>query len=197
MSKRNYELEKEIELFIGNYISSHTCSPSVREIAAHFNCAPSNIMRYLIRLEEEGKIRRIGTREFALRMDTSFIQIPLLGQIACGSPIFADQNIESYIPMNKSFVGVGEYFALNAKGDSMIEVGIDDGDIVIVRIQNYANEGDIVVALLNDEATLKRYYLDRKSKKIILHPENKTMEDIIVDDVEIQGVATKIIKSLR
>ena len=197
MSRRNYELEEEIIKFITNYVSINMCSPSVREIADRFNCAPSNIARYLARLDEEGKLKRIGTRNLETFNLDNVVQIPLVGQIACGVPIFASQNIDSYIPMPKSVVGVGEYFALTAKGDSMIDAGIDDGDIVIVKIQNTAIEGQIVVALIDDEATLKRYYLDHKNNRVILHPENKTMEDIILDDIVIQGIATKIIKNVR
>ena len=197
MSQRNYELENEIVQYITSYVSINMCSPTVREIAEKFNCAPSNIARYLARLDEEGKLKRVGTRQFETFSSVNTVQVPLVGQIACGSPILASQNIDTYIPMPKSVVGVGEFFALTAKGDSMIDAGIDDGDIVIVRIQNYATEGQIIVALLDDEATLKRYYLDRKHRSVILHPENKDYEDIVVGDVEIQGVAIKIIKSVR
>ena len=197
MSKRNYDLENDIVEYITSYVSINMCSPSVREIADRFNCAPSNIARYLARLDEEGRLKRNGTRQIETFNLDNTVQVPLVGQIACGSPILASQNIDSYIPMPKSVVGVGEFFALTAKGDSMIEAGIDDGDIVIVKIQNYAMEGQIVVALLDDEATLKRYYLDRKHHSVILHPENKDYEDIIVGDVEIQGIAIKVIKSVR
>ena len=93
-------------------------------------------------------------------------------------------------------VGSGKFFALVAKGNSMINAGISDGDIVIIRLQNSAEEGQIVIARVDDEATLKRYYLDRKNKRIRLHPENDEMQDMFYDQVDIQGVAVKVIKDL-
>lgn len=198
MSVRNFELEERIVDYIQEYIDEYSVSPTVREIANNFGCAPSNIQRYIDRLSSEGKLNRLGTRQFETKLNNSpLIHIPLVGVIACGSPILAEQNIQSYIPMRRSIVGIGEFFALTAKGDSMVDAGIDDGDIVIVKIQNYALEGQIIVALIDDEATLKRYFIDRKKKCIRLHPENKKYEDILLNNVLIQGVATKIIKSLE
>lgn len=198
MSVRNFELEERIVSYIQGYIDEYSVSPTVREIATYCGCAPSNIQRYIDRLTNEGKLNRLGTRQFETKLnDSPMIHIPLVGVIACGTPILAEQNIQSYIPMRRSIVGIGEFFALTAKGDSMIDAGIEEGDIVIVKIQNYALDGQIVVALIDDEATLKRYYIDRKNKCIRLHPENKKYDDILLKDVLIQGVATKIIKSLE
>lgn len=198
MSKRNYKLEEKILNYIEEYISFNYASPSVREIASYCKCAPSNIQRYIDRLTLEGKISRLGTRKFETKLNASpMVNIPLVGTIACGAPIYASENIESYVPLPQSIIGIGEFFALNAKGDSMKDAGINDGDIVIVRIQNYAYDGQIVVALIDDEATLKRYYYDRRRKCIKLHPENKAYDDIHLDDVIIQGVAIKTIKSLE
>jgi len=126
-----------------------------------------------------------------------FMSMPVVGTIACGTPILAEENIESYLSISGKFLGPGVFFVLVAKGDSMINAGIDNGDYVIVRQQNSADEGQIVVALVEDgECTLKRYYKDEKRKKIRLHPENNEMEDMYFDTISIQGVAVKVIKNL-
>lgn len=125
-------------------------------------------------------------------------QLPIVGDIACGTPILAEQNIESYLTISGDFLGTGAYFVLMAKGDSMINAGIESGDYVVVRQQQTAEEGQIVVAMVNDsECTLKRYYKDRKHKQIRLHPENDEMEDMYFDNIEIQGIAVKVIKNLE
>ena len=125
-------------------------------------------------------------------------QLPIVGDIACGTPILAEQNIESYLTISGDFLGTGNYFVLMAKGNSMINVGINDGDYVVVRQQSSADEGQIVVAMVEDsECTLKRYYKDRRRKKIRLHPENDDMDDMYFDNIEIQGVAIKVIKNLE
>ena len=121
---------------------------------------------------------------------------PILGSIACGIPKFAEENIEEYVKLPVSLFGSGDFFILKAYGDSMIESGIADGDLVLIRQQNSAEEGQIVVALVEDEATLKRYYPEPKQHRIRLHPENSQMDDIYVDNCEIQGIAVKVLKDL-
>ena len=120
----------------------------------------------------------------------------VLGSVACGVPRFAEENIEEYVRLPVSLFGSGDFYILRAVGDSMIGVGIDDGDLVLVRQQNYAEAGQIVVALVEDEATLKRYYPEPENKRVRLHPENDSMSDIYVDECLIQGVAVKVIKNL-
>ena len=125
------------------------------------------------------------------------IHFPILGRIACGIPKFAEENIEEYVRLPVALFGKGNFFILRAYGDSMIEAGIDDGDLVLIRQQNYADEGQIVVALMEDDATLKRYYPEPENQRIRLHPENSRMDDIYVDYCEIQGVAVKVLKDLE
>lgn len=110
--------------------------------------------------------------------------------------LLAEQNIEYYVPIPKSQIGNGKHYILTANGNSMINAGINDGDKVLIRIQSTAEEGQIVVARVDDEATLKRYYIDREKQKVRLHPENNRMKDIYVDNIEIQGIAITITKSL-
>lgn len=175
--------------------------PTVREIADHVSLATSTTFKYLTAMEERGLITKDGSRygiqTSSMKKVMDGVILPVVGEIACGTPILAEENIESYLTISGSFLGSGDYFVLKAHGNSMIKVGVSDGDYVIVRKQSTADEGSIVVAMVDDgECTLKRYYIDRKKRKIRLHPENDEMEDMYFDRVEIQGVAIKVIKNL-
>lgn len=125
------------------------------------------------------------------------IYIPLYGEIPCGTPNFLDDELGGYLEIPENMIGQGEFFVLRAKGDSMIEAGIDDGDLVIVKKQNYAEESQIVVAYIDGETTLKRFYKNGKQKLVELRPENREYKPIYVSDCLIFGVAVKIIKDLK
>ena len=176
--------------------------PSLREIAEEVGLDKSNVSRYLAEMEKRGLISRsggfYGIETLSMqKASRSLRYLPIVGEVACGTPILAEENIESYITISADFLGVGEYFVLRAHGDSMIDAGIVSGDYVIVRRQASADEGDIVVAMVEGgECTLKKYFKDKKSRKIILRPMNSEMEDMLFDEVEIQGVAVKVIKSI-
>ena len=129
---------------------------------------------------------KITTERIAKSKENS-VSIPLIGSVSCGQPLLSEESVESYIRIPTEWLGSGEYFLLRANGDSMINAGIDDDDIVIVRKASEADDGDIVVALVDNENTLKRLYRDEKHRKIILHPENPNYEDIVVESCEIQG----------
>ena len=132
------------------------------------------------------------------KVTTRLRQLPVVGDVACGTPILAEQNIESYFTMSGNILGSGDFFILRAKGDSMINVDIHDGDYVVIRQQDTAEDGQVVAALVNDgECTLKRFYRDTKTKTYRLHPENDNMEDMIFDKVNIQGVAVMILRNLK
>jgi repressor LexA len=130
------------------------------------------------------------------KVNTDIAQTAIVGSVPCGSPQYEEENIEEYISLPTAIFGKGDFFILRASGNSMIEAGIDDGDLVVVKKQLYADDGDIVVALVDNQNTLKRFYRDNDNRKVILHPENKRMKDIVVDDCFIQGVACHVIKSL-
>ena len=177
--------------------------PSVQEIADYIGIAKSSASRYLSLMESRGLVKRgdayysIQTLKIQKAMK-NVQQLPIVGDIDCGTPILAEQNIESYLTISGDFLGTGNFFVLMAKGNSMINVGIEDGDYVVIRQQPSADEGQIIVAMTEDgECTLKRYYKDRRRKKIRLHPENDEMEDMYYDNIEIQGVAVKVIKNLE
>lgn len=199
MIKRSEKLMSRIIEFAEEYYLQNNASPSVRAIAGEFNINASTAYRYLVEMNERGLItydgRSIGTEKInKIRSGSGTIKVPLVGRIACGIPNLAEENIEEYVSLPRSMFGDGEFFILRASGESMIDAGIETGDLVVIRKQTCAEDGQIVVALVEDEATLKRLY--REEGKVRLHPENAGMDDIIVDDCIIQGVAVKVIKDL-
>ena len=205
MRTKNQEIISEILSYVDRVYDKENKAPSMQEIADRIGLSKSMVSRYISFMVEKGLIER-GTGHYSLI--TPYIKkvmpgnqrVPIVGNIACGTPILAEENIESYLTISGSFLGIGEHFVLIAKGDSMINVGINDGDYVVIRKQNTASEGQIIVALIeNEEATLKRFYIDKRKKKIRLHPENDSMKDMYYDipSVSIQGVAVKVIKNLE
>lgn len=202
MRTKNLDLMEQIIKFIEKYHSINGRSPSIREIANALQISKSCAGKYLNDMvsknliKNNGGSRGIMTVKMA-KTNSSVCNLPVVGSIACGTPLLAEENIEQYIPISKELLGAGEYFILRANGESMIDIGINDGDFVIVRKQESAEEGQIIVALIDNETTLKRYYIDRKKKKVRLHPENKDMEDMYSDSVVVQGVAVKVIKDIQ
>jgi repressor LexA len=181
--------DKEIEVF--NYIKSRLSdgfSPSVREImdAMGFK-STSTAHRYIEALVAEGLIEKTGNLNRTLSLPgSSTASVPILGTVTAGQPITAVQDITGYVGFEAPGKDPAELFALKIRGESMINAGILDGDIVIVERVNYADNGDIVVAFIDGEdATVKRFYKERGHFR--LQPENDTMEPIIVDEVEVLG----------
>lgn len=185
--------------FIDDYIDNYGRSPSTQEIASGTGLSPATVSRYLSRMREDGIIDYSGHRNIVTKRNsaTETNAVPVLGSVSCGIPKFAEENIEEYVKLPVSLFGKGDFFLLRASGNSMIDAGIDSGDLVLVRRQDYAAPGQIVVALMEEEATLKRYYPEPQNGYIRLHPENKDMVDIIVDRCLIQGVAVHVIKELN
>ena len=186
--------QKEILEYIKSEILKKGYPPSVREICEAVSLkSTSSVHSHLETLEKNGYIRRDPTKPRAIEiMDDSFqmvrtemVSLPVIGQVAAGLPILAQENIETYFPVPAEFVPSGESFILNVKGDSMINAGIFSGDQVFVNSCNTARNGEIVVALIDDSATVKTYY--KEDGHIRLQPENDTMDPIIVDDCQILG----------
>lgn len=199
MRSKSKSRMNEIKKFIENYYIKEYRSPSITEIAKAVSIARSTAHAYLVEMNDQGMISYHGKdirTELIEKIKPNVTRAAILGSISCGVPNFAEENIEEYVSLPESMFGKGEFFILKAKGESMIEVGIEEGDLVVIKAQNYAEEGQIVVALVEDEATLKRFYKDKKTNRVRLHPENSKMEDIIVDNCIIQGVAVKVIKDL-
>ncbi len=197
MRSKSNEVKKQIVEFVNKYYCEHNNTPSNTQIAEAIGRSRGNIHNYLIEMSEEGMLSYSGREirtEFMKKHEFGGTKAAILGSIACGPLNFAEENIEEYVSLPESLFGKGEFFILRARGNSMIEAGIDEGDLVIIRKQDTAQNGQIVVALVEDEATLKRFY--KEEGGIRLHPENHTMEDILVDNCMIQGVAVKVVKNL-
>lgn len=198
MRSKNPELMVQIMEYIDDYYSKHCSSPSVRTIAAGVGTSKSTVQRYLVAMNEDGMLSYDG-KELIIdkirKTNKSTVNVAVVGSIACGISNLAEENIEEYVSLPKSMFGEGEFIILRANGESMVDAGIETGDLVVIRKQSCAEDGQIVVALVDDEATLKRLYRD--NEKIRLHPENKDMDDIIADDCIIQGVAVKVIKDIH
>ena len=201
MRNKNQEYFTLLERFIDSYIDSQGISPSTREIAAGTGLSLATVSRYLSYMRENGMINYVGQRSIITQRKrmTSIgsNKVPLLGAVSCGIPKFAEGNIEEYVQLPTAIFGKGDFFLLRSSGDSMIEAGIDDGDLVLLRHQDHADPGQIVVALIGeDEATLKRFYPEPSKGIIRLHPENPALDDIIVESCAIQGVAVHVVKAL-
>lgn len=169
------------------------------QIAEAVGTVKSNVYKYLSEMEDRGILTR-SKREIeindTIQASPELNRVPILGNVSCGLPEYTEENFEEYVPLPVALFGQGDFYLLRASGNSMIEAGIDPGDLVVVRKQNTAEEGDIVVALVDNETTLKRFYRDKKHRCIRLHPENSKMKDIYVQDCTIQGVAQNVIKAL-
>lgn len=207
MRAQNDERKMEVYRFVNDFMREKGVCPTTQEIGDRLGMAKSTVSKYMNRLMDDGLIEKYGRYQTVIS-DTSaspsnYTMMPVVGSISCGQPILAIEDVEEYIPIDVSLLGYGDYFGLIARGDSMIEAGIHDGDTVYIRKQNSAMDGEIVVAMVEDDysdgwnATLKRFYRDLKNNRYILHPENSRLEDIIVDHVHVVGVAVRVLKNLE
>lgn len=196
---------KQLEIleFLKSELYNKGYPPSVREICEAVGLkSTSTVHGHLERLEKKGFIRRNPTKPRAIEiLDNSplsiardLVEVPIVGRVTAGQPILAVENIEDSFPLPADFLRGNDNFILVVKGESMIEAGILDGDYVVVKQQNHANNGDIVVALIEDEATVKRFY--REKDHIRLQPENSFMEPILVKEVAILGKVTGVFRRL-
>ena len=202
--------QQEIWDFLVDYVDRHGYPPTVREIGDAVGLAsPSTVHAHLANLERAGLLKRDPTKPRALelsgrpreapRREEARRTLPLVGEIAAGGPLLAEDNIEEYLAVPELIERRGADFLLRVKGDSMIEAGILDGDVVVVKRQQSAENGDVVVALAGadetaDEATVKRFF--HESGRIRLQPENAALEPIYADHVEIIGKVTGVFRAL-
>jgi repressor LexA len=201
--------QQEIWDFLVDYVGRHGYPPTVREIGEAVGLAsPSTVHAHLANLERAGYLRRDPTKPRALELlhdrpaggePAETHRLPLLGQIAAGGPLLAEQNVEDYLAVPEPLSRGGEEFLLRVRGDSMINAGILDGDIVVVRRQQDARNGEIVVALAGDdesadEATVKRFF--KEPDRIRLQPENDALDPIFARHVQILGKVVGVFRSL-
>ncbi|MCR5147720.1 MAG: transcriptional repressor LexA [Eubacterium sp.] len=206
MLKDNISAKQEQILnFIKESIINKGYPPTVRDICTAVGLSStSSVHAHLNTLEEKGYIRRDPTKPRAIEIldDDGFnlahrelVNVPVIGNVAAGQPILAEENITEYFPIPPEYLTNNQTFMLKVKGDSMINAGILYGDTIIVEQTNYAKNGDIVVALIEDSATVKTYYKENGHYR--LQPENDTMEPIIVDDLKIIGRVIGLFRSYK
>ncbi len=203
MRKSLTKKQETIFNYIKHHIQQNGYPPTVREIGAAFKMSEKGAYDHLRAIEKKGYIKRGSRKPRAIevldfmpeRLRQDVVEIPIVGRVAAGEPLLATQNIEGILPLSREMVGGDELFALRVKGASMREAGIFNGDYVIVKQQPSAEQGDIVVALLNNDATVKRFY--RENEHVRLQPENAAMEPIIVKDVTILGKVVGLFRQLK
>lgn len=193
MSNPRGDTQAKILAYIEKATLQKGYPPSVREICEATGLkSTSTVHGHLIRLEKKGLLYRDSMKPRAISVPADhqayraeLVNVPVVGHVTAGTPILATENIEDYIALPQSMLGTGEHYILSVHGESMIGAGIMDGDYVVVRKQNTAYNGDIVIAMIEDEATVKRYYKENGGFR--LQPENPTMKPILVPDLTILG----------
>ena len=200
MRYKDPKLMQAIVDFVNKYYEENYRCPSSRTIAAAVGSNKFSVTNYLRELAEKGELtydgRTVRTPKMEL-LDKDVENVGLIGSVSCGIPTLEEENVEAYLPLPSRIFGSGDLFLLKANGDSMIDAGIANDDLIVVRKTSEAKDGDIVVALIDDETTLKRIYFDSKKHMVCLHPENNAYSDICVNSCIIQGVATHVIKALE
>ena len=196
--KRTEEKINQVYAFAVDFFTQYGFPPSIREICLKCDIkSTATAYSYIEKLKNRGLLEKtpLKKRAFSItKKPSDYKSIPLIGTVRAGEPIFAVENLEGYCPLPDELDSGGEEFALKVQGDSMINAGIYDRDIIIVNKQSTANSGEIVVALVDDSATVKRFF--NKNGKIILHPENDDMSDMTFDDVVILGVVKGLMRKL-
>ena len=190
--------ETEVYKFIEEYVREWGYPPTVRDICRSLGFSSTSTAQYYLKKLGDAKMISFGgskSRAITLTGSETPRMVPLIGTVAAGQPIFAAENIEGYRPIPKEFDCEDEMFMLRVRGNSMIDAGICNGDEIIVRKTDYCDDGDIIVALVEDGATCKRFF--RKNGKYVLHPENETMSDIVLDDVAVLGIVRGLIRKIK
>ena len=208
MGKKVGKRQLQIYEFLKEFTKEKGYSPSIREISNEIGLAsPSTVHIHLKALEEHGYIKRDANKSRSITFPkddiakkneeaaSKIVQLPLVGDVAAGSPILAEENITDKIDLPTAIVGDDASFLLKVSGDSMIDIGILDGDYVAVRSQQTADNGQIVVAIIEDGATVKRFF--KEDGQIRLQPENSFMEPIYTSDCQIAGKVVAVFRNLN
>jgi repressor LexA len=194
--------QREVLDYIKGFIASHKYPPTFREISEHFSISVKGAYDHVKALERKQTIQLNNHRSRTIEViependhdnNNAVVAVPILGNVAAGRPVFADENYEGSVSLPQHLVKNGRYFALHVRGDSMQDAGIHDGDIAVISQQNTARTGDIVVAMIDDAVTLKRFY--REKNRVRLKAENPQYPPIFTQDVRIIGKLAHIIRS--
>lgn len=196
------ERQKEVLLFISEYSEVNSYPPTVREISEHFKISLHAVQGHIQALGKKGFLELTQKRSRSMKVitdekslnETYIGKVPLLGTIAAGKPLLCEENLDGYVNLTEPFVRPGKnYFALRVRGASMQGAGILEGDLAIIEQRQEAVDGQIVVAVIDDAITLKRYY--KESNRVRLQPENPAFKAIYCQDVKIVGVLSNIVRT--
>ena len=198
MNRETEKLKNEdaVFKFIQKFISENGYAPCVREVCKACNIkSTATVFNIINRLKDKGLLDKSDVKRRAIALKSKTLSVPVLGTVAAGQPIFASESYEGYVSLPDNFFSGDDLFILNVQGSSMIKIGMFDGDKVVVRKQENADNGDIVVALVDDSATVKRFF--KRDGKIILHPENDNMEDFIFNNISILGKVVGLVRNIN
>jgi len=197
--------QKQVYGFLRDFISEHAYPPTIREIQHHFGLASTKgVKDHLDRLESKGYIRRLSgaARAMELVAESSaagFVEVPVVGRVAAGTPVLATQNVVGTIPVSRELARTDGFFFLRVQGESMIDAAILDGDLVLVRPQPFVEQGRIAVVMVEDEATVKRFY--RESGRVRLAAENPDYDDIVIpeggEEVRVLGRVVAVVRDME
>ena len=195
--------QKEVLTFISTYTEENSYPPTVRDISNHFGISLRAVQDHILALQKKGFLSQSQKKARSIRVlsdcrekepETFIGKVPLLGTVAAGKPLLSEENLDGYVNLTEPFVRPGKsYFALRVRGQSMINAGILDGDLAVVEQASTAQDGQIIVAVIDDAITLKRYY--KEAERIRLQPENPQFQAIYCTDVRIVGILSNIVRT--
>lgn len=199
------ERQKEVLAFISQFTDDNVCPPTVREIGEHFGISLRAVQDHITALQKKGYISQTQKRSRSIRVLVDvrekapelFVgKVPLLGNVAAGRPLLSEENLDGYVNLTEPFVRPGKsYFALRVRGQSMINAGILDGDLAVIEQSATALDGQIIVAVIDDAITLKRYY--KEAGRVRLQPENPDFPAIYSTDVRVVGILSNIVRTYQ
>ncbi len=199
MRSKDPVLMENIKNFAEEFYLKNFKSPTKIQIAQAFDITPGTVSKYLTFMKNNGMVEYDGYTVHTKnthKYNGETTSAAILGSVSCGPLLFENENIEDYIALPQAIFGKGEFYILKANGDSMKDAGIDDGDWVVIKKQDFANEGDIIVALVDGANTLKYFFRDEENNCAVLRAANKKYDDILVNELFVQGVASQIIKKV-
>lgn len=200
MRSKSTDIMQKILSFAEEYYLTNGKSPSTREIGEHIGIAKATAYKYLIEMDSRNMLKYDGSiilTETTKKRSVGLSKAAILDNaISCGKPEYEEEHISKYVMLPSDIFGEGEFYILTASGDSMIEVGIESGDKIVIKKQNTASFGDIIVALADGQNTLKTYAFDKEKNRVMLKAENKSYAPIYPEELYIQGVAVNVIKTL-
>ena len=195
--------QKEVLTFISTYTEENSYPPTVRDISNHFGISLRAVQDHILALQKKGFLSQSQKKARSIRVlsdcrekepETFIGKVPLRGTVAAGKPLLSEENLDGYVNLTEPFVRPGKsYFALRVRGQSMINAGILDGDLAVVEQASTAQDGQIIVAVIDDAITLKRYY--KEAERIRLQPENPNFQAIYCTDVRIVGILSNIVRT--